>query len=66
MRIVGAEWITTNDGREWVAKPEVGGGWSLYEVLEVEGAEYLEQHDSIEGDDWNHGDMVEYLKAVGG
>lgn len=55
--------IKTPDGRTWCIDAMSDGGWRLYEIDRQR--EVYEEHDAVEGDTWDAGDLVDYLRAVG-
>lgn len=58
----------TPDGRTWHITPlSAGGGVTNFRLLEAirDSEDGLEEHDAIDGEGWNTGDLAEYLDAVG-
>jgi len=73
--------VRTTDGRTWSIEPVAsgrgrrpdgswgqvpgpGGGFRLFEIDPHDGRG-PEEHDAVEGDTWDPGDLLDYLAAVG-
>lgn len=73
--------VRTTDGRTWSIEPVAsgrgrrpdgswgpvpgpGGGFRLFEIDPHDGRG-PEEHDAIEGDTWDPGDLLDYLAAIG-
>lgn len=52
----------TPDGRTWQVHAAPCGGYRLFEIgIGLK----REEHDAVEGDAWDAGDLLDYLQAVG-
>lgn len=55
----------TPDGRDWEIAPVVAGR-TAYRLFEIDRErDVIEEHDAVDGDTWDAGDLVDYLNAVG-
>lgn len=57
--------IHTPDGKTWAIDPARTGGFRLFEV-DPDGRNGPEEHDAVDGDTWDMGDLLDYLEAIGG
>ena len=48
----------------WGPRPGALGGFRLFEI-DPDGRDGPDEHDAVEGDTWDAGDLIDYLKAVG-
>lgn len=52
------------DDYSWGPIPGAPGGYRLFEI-DPEGRDGPNEHDAVESDTWELGDMLDYLQAVG-
>ena len=56
--------VHTPDGRTWAIDTTNTGGFRLFEI-DPDGRDGPNEHDAVDGDNWDAGDLIDYLKAVG-
>lgn len=56
--------VRTPDGRTWAIDTTNTGGFRLFEI-DPDGRDGPTEHDVVEGEAWDAGDLIDYLKAVG-
>jgi hypothetical protein len=55
---------TTPDGRTWEIQTTSIGCFRLFE-LDPEGEREPEEHDAVEANEWDIGELIDYLDAIG-
>lgn len=56
--------VRTPDGRSWEIDVQSRGGFRLFEIDPDERRE-PQEHNAVESEYWNAGDLIDYLAAVG-